>query len=222
MNSGYRTDTHSPKTPPACPGPDLPVALREHGRCGCTDWKWFFAPDWEGMSQSYVRCMSPKCGQGFKVGKEIAAAAVEHAQSASDIAHAVLAEPDWERYEPTEYEQAWEAARENLRRFCSQLVSRALPYTCGDRNGQQWHLGRAPRRCDGIIMHGGRKGEGIDTEPLECDECGTLYDLSEYWDEAALCPRHGFRLGWLRPGPDNCLRVCHECERERPGTTELS
>lgn len=174
MNSGHRTDTDSsPKAPPACPGPDLPVALRDLGRCGRTDWQWFFAPDWE-------------------------------------------------RHEPTEYERAWEAARENHRRFCSQLVSRALPCTYGDRNGEQWQLGRAPKRCDGIIMHGVREGEGIDTEPLECDECGTRYDLGEYWDESALCPRHGFRLGWLRSGPDNSPRVCHQCEREKPGTTEVA
>ena len=223
MNSRYRTDTDPVnKAPPTCPGWDLPAALCEHDRCGRTDWKWFYAPDWEGMSQSYVRCMSPMCGQSFRVGKEIAQAAIEHAHSAAEIAQAVFAEPDWERYEPTEYEQAWEAGREDRRKFCSQLVSRTLPYTYGDRNGDRWQLGRAPKRCDGIIMYGGREGEGIDTEPLECDECGTRYDFSEYWDESALCPRHGYRLGRVRSGPDNRPRVCHVCEREKSGTTEVA
>jgi len=166
--------------------------------------------------------MSPKCGQRFKVGKEIAEAAVENAQSASDIAQTVFSEPHWERYEPTEYERAWEASRESRRQFCSQLVSRALPYTYGDRNGRQWHLTRTAKKCDGIIRHGGRDGEGIDTEPPECDECGTRYDLDEYWDESALCPRHGYRLGRVRPGPDNSPRVCHLCEREKHGTTEVA
>ncbi len=71
-------------------------------------------------------------------------------------------------------------------------------------------------------MIGPRREVRPGSEPPECDEWGTLYDLNEYWDEAALCPRHGFRLGWVRPGPDNRPRVCHECERERPGTTEVT
>ena len=199
---------------PVCPGADLPAALREHGRCGGTDWKWYYAPDWEGTSESYVLCMSDMCGQSFKVQSEIAQDAIENARSAYEIAQAAFAEPGWERYERTEYDRATEACRESRRKSCSQLVSHILPYTNGHRNGNQWLLGGASERCDGIIMHGGSHGGGIDTEPPECDECGTRYDLDEYWDEAALCPRHGYRLGRGRPGPDNSPRVCHVCESE--------